>query len=185
MTFKYRQPGFLLSVLIYFLSFLFNPQTFSFLCLHDTFHSVDVPLSRVSADVETKRCLIRQKKIKSDAHYIIAAIESKYFYICIFFYKIFRHCLDIIFSCARDIRFPVSQLWWIHLFFFSLVFCCVCVCMRVFFLFLSRLRLHLNEQWHGMLHVCVCLLLKNAKNIFKDLRLMAFMFFLVFILFFV
>jgi hypothetical protein len=71
----------------------------------------------------------------------------------------------------------------------------VCVCAFCFFsslslslslyLLFSRLRLHLNEQWHGMLHVCVCLLLKNAKNIFKDLRLMAFMFFLVFILFFV
>jgi hypothetical protein len=75
--------------------------------------------------------------------YIIAAIESKCFYICIFFYN-----LDI---CARATFDSPSLDCDEFLFYFSsFVFCCVCVCvyMRVLFSFsflFSRLRLHLNR----------------------------------------
>jgi hypothetical protein len=112
LDFQHRQPGFSLNILFKLFSFFFSFFSIPkhFFCFHDTFHSVDAPFVACMRRRRTKRSLIIQRKIKSDAHYIIAAIESKYFYICIFFYKIFRHCLDIIFSCARDIRFPVSQL---------------------------------------------------------------------------
>ena len=95
---------------------------------------------------------------------------------------------------TRDVRFPVSQLWWIDRFSSSsssfsppiylstgLLLCMCGVSL------LSRLRLHLNEQWHGMLHVCVCvvgcLLLSKRKSLLslEDLQWIAFMFSLVFL----
>ncbi len=117
--------------------------------------------------VWTHRCRVGKKlKIKhfflfgrQMPIYIIAAIESKCFCICIFFYK-----LDIwLFSCARATSDSPSLNCDEFIFFISspsFVFCCVCVYARfVFFsLLFSRLRLHLNEQWHWMpsycLHVC-------------------------------
>jgi hypothetical protein len=131
-----------------------------FFCLHDTFHSVDAPLSRRKNKSNIKFSFKHFFRGCQMPIYIIAAIESKCFYICIFFYN-----LDIwFFSYARATFDSPSLDCDEFLFYFSsFVFCCVCVCvyMRVLFSFsllFSRLRLHLNEQWHWMpsycLHVC-------------------------------
>jgi len=130
-------------------------------------------LSRICVDVDPKKKKRNRKKQTnktqnqiSDAHYIVTAVESKYFVLLyIFLQKSFvinsRH--NFLFSFAHaTFDSPSLNCDGFHL--FSLVFCCVCVCVCVclflrgfsliyyYFFFLSfsfsfsRLRLHLNEQ---------------------------------------
>jgi len=135
---------FLISYFYCFIFLLFSlslPLSLS-LSLHETFHSVDVPFVAYMCRRRSKKKETKSKKQTnktqnqiSDAHYIVTAVESKYFVLLyIFLQKSFvinsRH--NFLFSFAHaTFDSPSLNCDGFHL--FSLVFCCVCVCVCVCF----------------------------------------------------
>jgi hypothetical protein len=127
----------------------FFPEIFSlffllssngFFCLHDTFHSVDVPLSRVYADVEPKRSLIiiREYQIRCPLHHRRYWIKI-FLYMYIFLQNIsslIRH------NFLMRARYSIPRLSTVMNSSFlspSCLLLCLCVCVYARFLSISLL----------------------------------------------